>query len=70
MAKVIESLRDTEITAIVSDAVTVIVAEILSISEAPRIPKIVINDVEYGASNLSARAKGQLLAFNLEKPSL
>ena len=56
MAKVIESLRDTEITAIVSDAVTVIVAEILSISEAPRIPKIVINDVEYGASNLSARA--------------
>ena len=68
--KTAKSAQDNEITEIVSDATGDVVADVSPQAEAPKTPKIVIDGVEYDATNLSAPAKGAIASLQFAEAKL
>lgn len=70
MAKSKKPQQDGEMTEIVSDAIGDAVAAVSPQAEAPKTPKIVIDGVEYDATNLSAPAKGAIASLQFAEAKL
>ena len=65
-----ENAADNQITEIVSDAISAMVSAETAQADAPKIPKIVLDGVEYDATNLSAPAKGAIASLQFAEAKL
>ena len=70
MTKSRKTAGDSQITEIVSDLIGDAVAESAAPSDAPKTPKIVIDGIEYDASNLSDPAKGAIASLQFAEARL
>jgi CxxC motif-containing protein (DUF1111 family) len=70
MAKPKKPEQSPEMTEIVSDAVADVITGGSPQAEAPRTPKIVIDGVEYDATNLSDPAKGAIASLQFAEAKL
>lgn len=70
MAKAKKPADGSEITEIVSDPIADVVSVDAPQPEAPKTPKIVIDGVEYDATNLSAPAKGAIASLQFAEAKL
>jgi len=70
MAKAKKPEDDSQITEIVSDAIGDVVVESAAPSDASKTPKIVIDGVEYDATNLSDPAKGAIASLQFAEAKL
>jgi hypothetical protein len=70
MAKAKKPEDDNQITEIVSDAIGDVVADSVAPSDAPKTPKIVIDGVEYDATNLSDPAKGAIASLQFAEAKI
>jgi hypothetical protein len=70
MAKPKKPADDSGITEIVRDAISDVVAESSTPAAAPKTPKIVIDGIEYDATNLSASAKGAIASLQFAEAKL
>lgn len=70
MAKPKKPNETVEMTEIVSEAVADVVTSGSPQTEAPRTPKIVIDGVEYDATNLSDPAKGAIASLQFAEAKL
>lgn len=70
MAKPKKPEQKAEMTEIVSDPIGDVVAASAPQDEAPRTPKIVIDGVEYDATNLSDPAKGAIASLQFAEAKL
>lgn len=62
--------EDSAVAELVSDAVGDVVADSVASSDAPRTPKIVIDGVEYDATNMSEPAKGAIASLQFAEAKL
>lgn len=62
--------QENEITEIVSDSAAEVVAENTATTEGSKTPKIVIDGVEYDASDLSDPAKGAVASLQFAESKL
>lgn len=74
MAKAKQPEKDVEIAEIVTDSIGDVVGEAATpvgkADEAPRTPKIVIDGVEYDATNLSDAAKGAVASLQFAEAKI
>lgn len=70
MAKIKKAEQDGEMTEIVSDAIGDVVTDSVASSDAPKTPKIVIDGVEYDATNLSDPAKGAVASLQFAEAKI
>lgn len=70
MAKTKKPEQDGEIPEIVSDAIGDVSAAVSPQTDAPKTPKIVIDGVEYDATNLSDPAKGAIASLQFAEAKL
>ena len=70
MAKSKKPEENAEMTEIVTEAASDVVADVSPQADAPKTPKIVIDGVEYDATNLSAPAKGAVASLQFAEAKL
>lgn len=70
MAKAKKPDAGSQTTEIVSDAIGDVVGESGTPADAPKTPKIVIDGVEYDATNLSDPAKGAIASLQFAEAKL
>jgi hypothetical protein len=70
MAKSKKPEENTEMTEIVTEAASDVVADVSPQADAPKTPKIVIDGVEYDATNLSDAAKGAIASLQFAEAKL
>ena len=70
MAKPKKPVQSPDMTEVVSEAVADVTTGNSPQTEAPRTPKIVIDGVEYDASNLSDAAKGAIASLQFAEAKL
>ena len=70
MAKVQKPEEDVEASEIVSEALGDVVSAGVPQGDAPKTPKIVIDGVEYDATNLSDPAKGAIASLQFAEAKL
>jgi hypothetical protein len=70
MAKPKKPNETVEMTEIVSDAIADVVSVDAPQADAPKTPKIVIDAVEYDATNLSGPAKGAIASLQFAEAKL
>lgn len=70
MTKFKKSEQDVEMTEIVTEDKSDVVAEISPQADAPKTPKIVIDGVEYEAANLSDAAKGAIASLQFAEAKI
>lgn len=70
MAKSKEPKQDVEMAEIVTEDTSYVVTEVSPLADAPKTPKIVIDGVEYDATNLSDPAKGAIASLQFAEAKL
>lgn len=70
MAKANNPQQDSEMTASFTDVIVDVVSEGQAISEAPKVPRVAIDGVEYDATSLSAAAKGAIASLRFAEAKL
>ena len=70
MAKSKKPEENAEMTEIVTEAASDVVAEVSPQADAPKTPKIAIDGVEYDATNLSDAAKGAIASLQFAEAKI